>query len=324
MRPSQPSCSGDRRRPSWRLARTGGEWICQCGNAPKVPKRPRQICAARPGARPPSGHLRQPSEGGGGWLHGRRHVVPGHVPRHACRERLETGARFASRRRCEAALGSRPGLRLWARRRHLRWGGTGAHCRRHGGRGRHKDKEVAITIPHKTAQGGQTELTPRTLWCACGARVQPLCPVHAAARHVIRRAGAMPNSPFLPAGDGSTPSKAYVIDGFTVVLNQAGVATTSVSLDGGELRIFGGHMARVEGAQFVGGYPSQPSPIVGKGRHGRLSATLRQLRSRWRLMRHASQCRPRGGAQTVGCPHLRPRRPTRIARQLARTTQMLP
>ena len=46
---------------------------------------------------------------------------------------------------------------------------------------------VLLRIPlHKTAQGGGRELTARQLRCACGVRSRPMCPAHAAMRHVSR------------------------------------------------------------------------------------------------------------------------------------------
>ena len=63
-------------------------------------------------------------------------------------------------------------------------------------------REVTLQIPtHKTAQQGEPLLTVRTLCCACGVVVHPLCPVHAAARHLarLRALGAdSPNGPLFP------------------------------------------------------------------------------------------------------------------------------
>ena len=49
------------------------------------------------------------------------------------------------------------------------------------------DSEVAVVIPlRKTCAGGGAELARRSLRCPCRARALPLCPVHAAARHLSR------------------------------------------------------------------------------------------------------------------------------------------
>ena len=66
---------------------------------------------------------------------------------------------------------------------------------------------VALRIPlHKVATGGETELTERRLQCACRASVLPLCPYHAARRHVDRLKADGPggnrSSPTVPAGRG--------------------------------------------------------------------------------------------------------------------------
>ncbi|OLP76101.1 hypothetical protein AK812_SmicGene44009 [Symbiodinium microadriaticum] len=46
---------------------------------------------------------------------------------------------------------------------------------------------VTLRVPlHKVATGGQSELTMRQLRCACRAAIPPLCPYHAATRHMTR------------------------------------------------------------------------------------------------------------------------------------------
>ena len=68
---------------------------------------------------------------------------------------------------------------------------------------------VVLRIPlHKVATGGETELTERRLQCACRASVLPLCPYHAARRHVDRLkaagawAGGNRSFPTVPAERG--------------------------------------------------------------------------------------------------------------------------
>jgi len=71
--------------------------------------------------------------------------------------------------------------------------------------------EVVLDLPiHKTAQGGERTLTRRSLHCACGATTHPLCPLHAARRHMRRMdaAGLLASSaPLFPGTGGGTRSK---------------------------------------------------------------------------------------------------------------------
>ena len=63
------------------------------------------------------------------------------------------------------------------------------------------EREVCLAVPlHKVAQGGERDLTRRSLRCVCEARVHPLCPVHAAERHCRRLRGAGRHRP-----DGPLP-----------------------------------------------------------------------------------------------------------------------
>ncbi|CAE7696681.1 DNMT3A [Symbiodinium sp. CCMP2592] len=85
------------------------------------------------------------------------------------------------------------------------------------------DGTVTFRLPlHKTATGGEVELTQRQLRCACGATVAPLCPYHAALRHVSRlwRAGR-----WVRAGDTWEKSEAVLF--FRRVLLAAGIQLTT-------------------------------------------------------------------------------------------------
>ena len=71
---------------------------------------------------------------------------------------------------------------------------------------------VTIDVPlHKTAPGGECVMGRRRLECACGVQVQPLCPFHAAQRHLLRlcvRGSVGPDDPLLPAqGGGFTEAR---------------------------------------------------------------------------------------------------------------------
>ena len=70
---------------------------------------------------------------------------------------------------------------------------------------------LVLDLPlHKTATGGERMLTRRSLRCACGAATHPLCPVHAAMRHLVRlgAAGLLASAgPLFPGKGGGTPSK---------------------------------------------------------------------------------------------------------------------
>ena len=70
---------------------------------------------------------------------------------------------------------------------------------------------VVLDLPlHKTATGGERTLTRRSLRCACGAATHPLCPVHAAMRHLVRLGAACLLSsagPLFPGKGGGARSK---------------------------------------------------------------------------------------------------------------------
>ncbi|CAE7559110.1 unnamed protein product [Symbiodinium sp. CCMP2592] len=117
------------------------------------------------------------------------------------------------------------------------------------------DGTVALRLPlHKTATGGEVELTMRQLRCACGAVVAPLCPYHAALRHVsrLRRAGRwVRGAPLFPDGTGETWEKSAAILFFRRVLLAAGIQLTTTDHTGATVQLFNGHLARVAGAAWL-------------------------------------------------------------------------
>ena len=128
---------------------------------------------------------------------------------------------------------------------------------------------VLLRIPlHKTAQGGGRELTARQLRCACGVRSRPMCPAHAAMRHVSRPKVAgfwRRGGPLFPDAAGATWAKGETVMLFRRVLLAAGVTLTTVDHEGRLVQLFAGHAARVAGAgrwsstgSAVGGGPGDP------------------------------------------------------------------
>ncbi|CAE7199054.1 unnamed protein product [Symbiodinium sp. CCMP2592] len=117
------------------------------------------------------------------------------------------------------------------------------------------DGTVALRLPlHKTATGGEVELTQRQLRCACGATVAPLCPYHAALRHVsrLRRAGRwVRGAPLFPDGTGDTWEKSEAVLFFRRVLLAAGIQLTTTDHNGATVQLFNGHLARVAGAAWL-------------------------------------------------------------------------
>ena len=106
--------------------------------------------------------------------------------------------------------------------------------------------EVTMMIPlHKTSI--QASLTSRTLLCACSVQLSPLCPWHAAERHLVRlhnhehrRAGAY--FPLFPGNDGQTVSKYKMNIHIRAALNTAGVVTTQLDANGISHELYGGHV----------------------------------------------------------------------------------
>ena len=65
---------------------------------------------------------------------------------------------------------------------------------------------VSLDIPlHKTAQGGQTELTRRTFRCVCVSAAHPLCPRCAAQRHRRRILATTAGRPLPPRRHAAGP-----------------------------------------------------------------------------------------------------------------------
>ena len=114
---------------------------------------------------------------------------------------------------------------------------------------------VSLDLPlHKTAQGGQKELTRRSLRCVRTAAIHPLCPSCAARRHLARLnfdTAREPESALFPTTTTELRTKAASVEMFGLVLGTAGVETQHTTPDGRTVPIFGGHSARVAGATFL-------------------------------------------------------------------------
>ncbi|CAE7572973.1 CLASP [Symbiodinium sp. CCMP2456] len=130
--------------------------------------------------------------------------------------------------------------------------------------------EVVLDLPiHKTVQGGERTLTRRSLHCACGATTHPLCPLHAARRHMRRMdaAGLLASAaPLFPGTGGGTRSKEDSVHFLNAILRAAGLATTFLDPTGAEKNIFGGHACRVAGATFLAakGIPLAVIQLLGR------------------------------------------------------------
>ena len=89
---------------------------------------------------------------------------------------------------------------------------------------------VVLDLPlHKTATGGERTLARRSLRCACGAATHPLCPVHAAMRHLVRlgAAGLLSSAgPLFPGKGGGTRSKEESVSLLRGALKAANLVTT--------------------------------------------------------------------------------------------------
>ena len=129
---------------------------------------------------------------------------------------------------------------------------------------------VLLRIPlHKTAQGGGRELTARQLRCACGVRSRPMCPAHAAMRHVSRLKVAgfwRRGGPLFPDAAGATWAKGETVMLFRRVLLAAGVTLTTVDHEGRLVQLFAGHAARVAGAAWLAskGVPTAIIQLLGR------------------------------------------------------------
>ena len=203
---------------------------------------------------------------------------------------------------------------------------------------------LVLDLPlHKTAMGGERTLTRRSLRCACGAATHPLCPVHAAMRHLVRlgAAGLLASAgPLFPGKGGGTRSKEESVAFLRGVLEAAGLTTTYQDANGIERQVFGGHACRVAGATFLAakGIPmaviqllgrwssraierytqSAPLALAPSARCARPSGHRANRAGRWgtagcptRLgRRHDRRGSARRGGGTVGCPGSAWRSPT--------------
>ena len=130
--------------------------------------------------------------------------------------------------------------------------------------------EVQLLVPvHKTNTHGA--LTVRSLMCACGIRDRPLCPWHAAERHLIRLSnhahkGNKSYLPLFPDADGGAVSKYQFVKCLRTTLQLAGVETTMNDAHGRAVERYGGHSLRVAGAQFLAAAGIQTALIQLLGR----------------------------------------------------------
>ncbi|CAE7229512.1 unnamed protein product [Symbiodinium sp. CCMP2592] len=129
---------------------------------------------------------------------------------------------------------------------------------------------VSLDMPlHKTAQGGQADLTRRTFRCVCTSTAHPLCPRCAAHRHLRRiqaSAAATPADFLFPTRPTVQRSKAESAEMFRLVLDAAGFETVYLDDQGKRRLIFGGHAARVAGATFLAmrGVPVAVIQLLGR------------------------------------------------------------
>eukprot|EP00435_Cladocopium_sp_Y103_P054359 s601_g17.t1 len=114
-------------------------------------------------------------------------------------------------------------------------------------------------------------LTLRTLRCACRIRLHPLCPVHAAQRHLsrLRAHVAFQNQadfPVVPNDEGQVLSKHLMVQFFRRTIAAAGVSLTRPNHEGAETERFAGHVCRVSGAQWLSrlGMPLNQIQLLGR------------------------------------------------------------
>ena len=114
---------------------------------------------------------------------------------------------------------------------------------------------VNLLLPvHKTDASGS--LTLRTLQCSCKVKTHPLCPFHAAKRHLARLElhGGFRQQvlfPLVPNREGRTLSKAAMIAFFTRTIAATGTPIERPNEHNIMIPRFGGHVLRVSGAQFL-------------------------------------------------------------------------
>lgn len=130
--------------------------------------------------------------------------------------------------------------------------------------------ETFILIPtYKTDTFGK--LTDKILKCTCRIQAHPMCPFHAASRHLSRlgvsRGSADPHHfPLFPQRDGSTPTKATMVQVIREVISATGQSLERPDANGRPLQRFGGHSLRVAGAQLLAasGIPLQLIQLLGR------------------------------------------------------------
>ena len=130
--------------------------------------------------------------------------------------------------------------------------------------------EVFILIPtYKTDSFGK--LTERSLKCTCRIRRHPMCPYHAAVRHLDRLNHRGPSEaphtePLFPDKDGTTPSKHRMVEVIRMVIGHTGQALERPDAQGRPMQRFGGHSLRVAGAQLLAasGVPLQLIQLLGR------------------------------------------------------------
>ena len=130
--------------------------------------------------------------------------------------------------------------------------------------------ETFILIPtYKTDSFGK--LTERSLKCTCRVQTHPMCPYHAASRHLDRlsllQGFSDPHKfPLFPENDGSTPTKNSMVAAIRSVIAATGQSLERPDANGQMLQRFGGHSLRVAGAQLLAasGVPLQLIQLLGR------------------------------------------------------------
>ncbi|CAE7450545.1 PUB3, partial [Symbiodinium sp. KB8] len=164
---------------------------------------------------------------------------------------------------------------------------------------------VVLDLPlHKTATGGERTLTRRSLRCACGAATHPLCPVHAAMRHLVglEAAGLLSSArPLLAPGAKESVS---LLRG---ALEAANLLTTYQDANGIERQVAGATFLAVE-AMLQAGDAKTRHRTVGNGWHWGVASRLLGLLvwppgpSRWLLVHRPPSAAP--GHDQVAVPIL--------------------
>ena len=126
---------------------------------------------------------------------------------------------------------------------------------------------VSLDIPlHKTAQGGQSELTRRSFRCVCSTARQPLCPRCAADRHYRRLARSEPGAYLFPGAGGQQRTKLETAGLLNMVLSAAGWQTIYTDGAGPKGSCLGDTPPRVAGATFLAlrGVPVAVIQLIGR------------------------------------------------------------